>query len=166
MTNCVNSLRVTSVDGCTLITVIPISGGYGTGATGQTGATGLTGLVGPTGPMGSTAPIGNLTGDVTSTGLNTTANPDGQIVTLTGIQPLANKTITGSTNNVDATSLRATSVWVAPIGGTAPIDGQVLTYNTGTLSFQAPTPTYEEYNFTTPFTGPNTAPNVKISQNR
>ena len=42
---------------------------------------------------------------------------------------LTNKTITGTTNNVDANNLRNGSSWVIPLSGVAPTNGQILTYN-------------------------------------
>lgn len=42
---------------------------------------------------------------------------------------LTNKNITGTTNTVDANNLRNGSTWVISLSGSAPINGQKLTYN-------------------------------------
>ena len=55
---------------------------------------------------------------------------------------LTNKTITGTTNSVDANTLRYGSTYaVAPWVGAAPTSGQVLTYNGTAVTFQTPAAT-------------------------
>jgi hypothetical protein len=48
---------------------------------------------------------------------------------LAGVQSFTNKTITGTTNMIDANNLRNGSTWVVSLSGSAPINGQILSYN-------------------------------------
>ncbi len=89
-----------------------------------------------------------MAGDVTSNSgtsvVNTLANgtlPVSNLVTLAGSNALTNKTITGTTNSVDANTLRFGSTYAVPLGGSAPTSGQVLGYNGTNAVFQTPTST-------------------------
>ncbi|MDR3562975.1 MAG: hypothetical protein P4N59_16290, partial [Negativicutes bacterium] len=78
----------------------------------------------------------NLTGDITSVGNATTASA--AIAKLTTAQTLTNKTITGTTNNVDANTIRNGSTWAVPFSGAAPTTSNILTYNGTNAVWQAP----------------------------
>jgi hypothetical protein len=52
-----------------------------------------------------------------------------EIVFLDEPQTLTNKTITGTTNSVDANTLRSGSAYAIALGGSAPTTNQVLSYN-------------------------------------
>ncbi|MDR3564464.1 MAG: hypothetical protein P4N59_23940, partial [Negativicutes bacterium] len=78
----------------------------------------------------------NLTGDITSVGNATTASAS--IAKLTTTQTLTNKTITGTTNNVDANTIRNGSTWVVPFSGATPATNNILTYNGTNAVWQAP----------------------------
>ncbi|MDR3595457.1 hypothetical protein, partial [Clostridium sp.] len=51
------------------------------------------------------------------------------VATLTALQTLTNKNITGTTNTVEATKMRNGSTWSVSFGGAAPTTGQLLGYN-------------------------------------
>lgn len=80
--------------------------------------------------------INNLTGDITSVGLVTTASSN--IVKTTATQTLTNKTLKDSTNNIDANTLRFGSTWTADLGGAAPVSSNILTYNGTNAVWAAP----------------------------
>ncbi len=89
-----------------------------------------------------------MAGDVTSNSgtsvVNTLANGTVQVsnlVTLAGSNAMTNKTITGSTNSVDANTLRYGSTYAVALAGAAPTSGQVLGYNGTNAVFQTPTST-------------------------
>ncbi len=93
------------------------------------------------------APVTSVTmgGDVTSNSgtsvVNTLANgtlPVSNLVTLAGSNALTNKTITGTTNSVDANTLRYGSTYAVALAGAAPTANQVLTYNGTKAVFQTP----------------------------
>jgi Trk K+ transport system NAD-binding subunit len=73
------------------------------------------------------------------------------VAVLTTAQSFTNKTITGTTNTVDANNLRNGSTWVVSLSGSAPISGNTLTYN-GTNAIWS-YPTYTQYSPSTYLTG-------------
>jgi hypothetical protein len=60
------------------------------------------------------------------------------ILTAAATQTETNKTITGTTNTVDANNLRNGSTWVVPLGGAAPTANQVLAYNGSNTIWTSP----------------------------
>ena len=75
---------------------------------------------------------GDTTGDASANRVDTLAGGTisvDSLVTLTGTQTLTNKTVTGTTNIIEANRMRNGSTWIVPYGGSAPAADNVLTYN-------------------------------------
>jgi len=87
-----------------------------------------------------------------------------KVVDLTSAQALTNKTITDSTNNVMAKSLKSATTTVDVSAATAPTTGQVLTATGGSAAtWQTPTSgDYIQYSAVTPTSGTLDAPSFEI----
>jgi hypothetical protein len=82
-----------------------------------------------------TAPI---ISSIVNTGTLTLPTSTDTLVGKATTDTMTNKTITGTTNNVDANSMRNGSTWVIPYGGVAPATNNILTYNGTNAVWVAP----------------------------
>ena len=95
-------------------------------------------------PVSSVTMAGDVTGNSSTSVVNTLAGGTlavGNLVTLSGTQTLSNKNLTGTTNSIDANTLRNGSTYAVPLAGSAPATNNVLTYNGTNAIWQAPAST-------------------------